>query len=320
MLTVKLLSNIATVHNDLGEFEQALDVLQEAQSRYEEVTAEENHFRILSNQAIAYRGLGDLDEALMRHRTALELQRKAGVEPAIANSLHNIGMVLHEEGQVDSALESYLSALESYRRLDLQYEVACAMTNVARAEVDLGRAREGLDIAAKALELGREQGSELLQSEALEVLSIAYEGVGDVDEALNSLRRRREIEERIRSSGTSRELTLLEASRGARADEARLAKLEAESEKQTTELQRQSRIRPLFLLGWGVCLFLGALGLLRIWRRRTREKFIPICARCKSIRYARGEWRSLERFFADETSLTLSHGLCPECAKQYSAE
>lgn len=47
---------------------------------------------------------------------------------------------------------------------------------------------------------------------------------------------------------------------------------------------------------------------------RTLERFLPICAWCKSVRDESGQWQSPAVYLARQTSATLTHGMCPECA------
>lgn len=42
---------------------------------------------------------------------------------------------------------------------------------------------------------------------------------------------------------------------------------------------------------------------------------IPICANCKSIRGAEGEWRPIEHYLIQHPEAHFSHGICPECKK-----
>jgi K+-sensing histidine kinase KdpD len=53
-------------------------------------------------------------------------------------------------------------------------------------------------------------------------------------------------------------------------------------------------------------------------RRRVQqlEGMLPICSYCKSIRNEKDEWVRLEEYLSQHTEATLSHGLCPECARK----
>ncbi|MBI5440447.1 MAG: PAS domain-containing protein [Deltaproteobacteria bacterium] len=43
---------------------------------------------------------------------------------------------------------------------------------------------------------------------------------------------------------------------------------------------------------------------------------LPICARCKSIREADGEWTHLENYLQKHAGAEFTHSLCPACARE----
>jgi len=53
---------------------------------------------------------------------------------------------------------------------------------------------------------------------------------------------------------------------------------------------------------------------------------LPICACCKKIRvndddpYDPNSWKPMEEFFSDNSGVTFSHGICPECSKKFYQE
>lgn len=50
---------------------------------------------------------------------------------------------------------------------------------------------------------------------------------------------------------------------------------------------------------------------------KTLQGFIPICAHCKKIRDDEGFWQQLEHYIAERTEAQFSHGLCPDCMKDF---
>ena len=50
---------------------------------------------------------------------------------------------------------------------------------------------------------------------------------------------------------------------------------------------------------------------------KTLEGIIPICASCKKIRDDHGYWQQLEAYLVDHSDARFSHGICPDCLKQY---
>ena len=57
------------------------------------------------------------------------------------------------------------------------------------------------------------------------------------------------------------------------------------------------------------------------WARpRTSRVIVRICAGCKKIPDEGGEWIQLERYFHKQLAIEFTHGLCPVCVQQYTAE
>ena len=47
---------------------------------------------------------------------------------------------------------------------------------------------------------------------------------------------------------------------------------------------------------------------------------IPICVHCKKIRNDAGYWQAIERYMAHYTDAKFSHGICPDCRKEYYSD
>jgi PAS domain S-box-containing protein len=53
---------------------------------------------------------------------------------------------------------------------------------------------------------------------------------------------------------------------------------------------------------------------------KTLSGLLPICMHCKKIRDDKGYWNLLEIFIRDHSEAEFSHGICPDCLKQYYPE
>ncbi len=54
-------------------------------------------------------------------------------------------------------------------------------------------------------------------------------------------------------------------------------------------------------------------------RVKQLSGLLPICARCKKIRDEQGQWNPLEVYITERSEAGFTHGLCPECARDYFA-
>ena len=50
---------------------------------------------------------------------------------------------------------------------------------------------------------------------------------------------------------------------------------------------------------------------------KTLQGIIPICANCKKIRDDEGYWQQIEQYIMAHTDAQFSHGICPDCMKEF---
>ena len=50
------------------------------------------------------------------------------------------------------------------------------------------------------------------------------------------------------------------------------------------------------------------------------EGILPICAKCKKIRDASNDWKTVETYLQKHAPVSFTHGLCPECVAQMLKE
>ncbi len=53
---------------------------------------------------------------------------------------------------------------------------------------------------------------------------------------------------------------------------------------------------------------------------KTLRGLVPICARCKRIKNSEGHWHPVEKYLVRNPEVDLSHGYCPDCAKNVQDE
>ncbi|MEE8420037.1 MAG: PAS domain S-box protein, partial [Dehalococcoidales bacterium] len=51
---------------------------------------------------------------------------------------------------------------------------------------------------------------------------------------------------------------------------------------------------------------------------KTLSGLLPICAWCKKLRDDEGYWKSVEEYLSEHTGAKFTHGICPECAAEFS--
>jgi hypothetical protein len=50
---------------------------------------------------------------------------------------------------------------------------------------------------------------------------------------------------------------------------------------------------------------------------RTLRGLLPLCAWCRRVRSDSGYWGALEAYISDHSDATITHGMCPDCAREH---
>ncbi len=77
---------------------------------------------------------------------------------------------------------------------------------------------------------------------------------------------------------------------------------------------RESLSETLLIGGLGVACTLALAGRLR--RLRVLEGIVPMCFCCHKVRDEAGQWAPVEKYIAERSAASVSHGLCPECLRR----
>ncbi|HXF04338.1 MAG TPA: hypothetical protein VNM72_02865, partial [Blastocatellia bacterium] len=52
-------------------------------------------------------------------------------------------------------------------------------------------------------------------------------------------------------------------------------------------------------------------------RVKQLQGLLPICSYCKKIRDDQNYWIQVEQYIAEHSDAQFSHGICPDCYRQY---
>jgi len=55
-------------------------------------------------------------------------------------------------------------------------------------------------------------------------------------------------------------------------------------------------------------------------KARALERLLPVCGGCRRIREDDGSWKALESVITARTGAAFTHGICPDCRREYFPE
>ena len=59
-----------------------------------------------------------------------------------------------------------------------------------------------------------------------------------------------------------------------------------------------------------------AIGNTYLQQKRVLNSMISVCSSCNKVRVNQNQWKQMEEYISDNSLLTFTHGLCPECMEK----
>ncbi len=191
-----ILGNLARLLSDLGEFEEAEEMLAEAlaidQRIYGEVsTAVAQDLNLMGFVADEQ---GDFEVAAQHHRRALELRRRllSPAHPDLLESLNNVATTVSRLGDLAAAEPLAREAVETWERTREREHPTFAryLANLAAILRRMGRYEEAIPLATEALEIRRKSpgtNPRAIIGNLVNLGTLRY-SVGDLEEAASFYR------------------------------------------------------------------------------------------------------------------------------------
>jgi tetratricopeptide (TPR) repeat protein len=125
--------NIGLVHRELGESQQALELMQEALRTFEDQNDKMRTAQVLGNLGGVYQALGDKEQAEISYRQAANLFRELGEEIMYSETLMALGAMQVRSLKLFEGAATYMVALEKRENLSGTQRIIKSLSNfVAR--------------------------------------------------------------------------------------------------------------------------------------------------------------------------------------------
>ena len=333
-------SGMATSMANLGSLAYLEDDYEEAEALFLEALEMREELGDEVELAFSYYDLGVLYDNTGQHLRGLEylerareIRERLQLLPVLATTLVAMSSAYSNLDDFENAERAVEQGIDLSHALELKGRHAALLRVLSGLHEDQGDLRAALDAMRDAV----------LREGELRTLAVHKRYV-ELEAEFENNEKKRKIEllekEKELQAGKLREEQIL---RKAKQREVEL--LKAEQELQEGRLREQQFWRTALIsgsmgllvlaaFGWGAWGFVRrsnaalstvnhelrerTLELERAARRIDRlEGMLPICASCKNIRDERGDWHAVEAYVTDNSDALFSHGICPDCAKEY---
>ena len=187
-LLADALRNIGVTHTHAGDFDAAIDELEEARRLYEQVGDLGGIGNTCGTLAQCYSIRGEPMQALGSLQRAQSAFERAGNTFDLGLTLNNTGMVYYELGEFDQSLQVYERGLRLVRGAQNTFQEAAILAGIAETYRSMSRFEESLATYEEARPLIEGLQIPYLTTEVTEGLALTRLGLGQGEEAASLLR------------------------------------------------------------------------------------------------------------------------------------
>ena len=183
------LRHIGIVYWQLGNFNMAMDFLQESNILFQRQGDQMGAARTFSNIGLIFWEQGHYEKALENYFQALRLMEKLNDNSAIAPVLNNIGLVYQIQGDYKLATDFHLRSLEIKRELNDEKGKSFSYNNLGIVMQEMGEYEKALEYYHQALRIREAFGDKREVAQTLSNIGYLYLLKARTDVALVQLNR-----------------------------------------------------------------------------------------------------------------------------------
>ncbi|MEP0855032.1 tetratricopeptide repeat protein [Trichocoleus sp. DQ-U1] len=172
------LGNLGNAYNSLGQYQPAIDYLQQSLAITREIGDLDGEAASLGNLGNAYNSLGQYQPAIDYLQQSLAIFREIGDRNGEAISLIGLGNACYSLGRKPIAIEYYQQSLAILREIGARNGEATSLNNLGNAYYSLGQNPVAIEYYQQSLAVFREIGERNGEATSLTSLGAAYNSLG----------------------------------------------------------------------------------------------------------------------------------------------
>jgi tetratricopeptide (TPR) repeat protein len=197
-LQVSLLSELANLHQRLGEWNEALRIHRDLTlPGYQQLGDKANEAVTLNDLSASYHAQGDYETALAYLKQALTIQQQIGDKAGEGATLNNIALIYNAQGTYDTALGYFNQALTIAQQSGDKLGEAATLNNISQIHDAKGEYEAALAYLKQALVIQQQIGNKAGEGVTLNNIAQILIVLGDYDTALSYLEPALAIQQQI---------------------------------------------------------------------------------------------------------------------------
>ena len=196
-----LLHREGYVHDNRGEWEQALERYEQSREIKEEIGDRGGLARTLNNIGMIHSNRGEWEQALERFEQSREIQEEIGDQGGLAATLNNIGFIHDNRGEREQALELYEQSREIQEEIGDRGGLAVTLNNIGMIHANRGEWEQALELYEQSRGIQEEIRDRGGLAVTLNNIGMIHDKRGEWEQALEQYEQSRGIREEIGDRG-----------------------------------------------------------------------------------------------------------------------
>ncbi len=187
------LKSLGDTYFSLGQYQQSLEFYQQSLLIRQALRDRQGEAEALDGLSNAYLYLGQEQRAKKFEDQAQAVRRELGNPRREAAFLSNLGVASESQGQNQQAIEFHQQQLKIAQETGDRFGEANALNNLAQAYESQGQYQQAIELRNQQLELAKNRGDRTGEVNSLNQLATAYESQGQYQQAIELRKQQLEL-------------------------------------------------------------------------------------------------------------------------------
>lgn len=194
---IKLLNTKGWIEMRRGNYEEADGEFQEAYEIIKSGDHGEHEGMVMHSMGTVRYLRGDYDEAIDYLEKAIERHEEYENFDNLGSSFNNLGLVFWRKGDTDDSLKSHERSLEIRKKIGDERGIAMTFDNIGNVYHEMGDIEKALEYHIKGMKRRKKIGDERGLSISLNNVGGVYQEMGDIEKAIEYHEESLDIKERL---------------------------------------------------------------------------------------------------------------------------
>jgi tetratricopeptide (TPR) repeat protein len=187
------LNNLGLVYNYLGQYERAINFLQQSKQIASEIGDRNSEGKSLMNLGLAYLYQGQYQQAIELFQQSLQIATEIGDRNTEGLGLMNLGLAYFSLGQYQQAIEFFQQSKQIATEIGDRNSEGKSLANLGLAYLYQGQYQQAIELFQQSLQIATEIGDRNTEGLGLMNLGLAYFSLGQYQQAIEFFQQSKQI-------------------------------------------------------------------------------------------------------------------------------